>query len=530
MRQLFSSLLLTLAIACSCDRNEDILDNPFPDYSDLTGLTHGMIEIGEKLEDPYTVENMTKALKSLYPTKASDVALLAPTDIYVRFLPANEAQYMLLCKACPNLSDHPLDYEIVREGDYYQDPSIPEGEYTWMYAVLPSDTVLPKGVRAEILDRCYIPDNLKTTRVDPGFPDIDWAAVEMESFRLTGNENMLDRRGGTKSAPSGPCGRIAVVDEHFNSGRPCGVSGVKISANVFVNTCSCTTDDEGYYSMEKRFSSSPRYRIIFANEEGFSIGMNLVLFPASVSTLGKASAEGVSVLIDKNSDYYLFYRSALNNAACDYYRLCRENGIELPPSDMRFWLVRFLPSSSCCMLHHGAVLDNDLLKEYLGDCSAILKYLLPDITIGMSEVKDFYTVYSLVNHELAHASHFSVVGRDYWDRYTEFIVRSFVTSGWKAYGNGNENNSGYCEVGEMWAYHLENAVHARRYPGHVWNAGSNFWFKPQIFDMLVRRGLTSAKLFKALQKEVCTKELLCDKLLELYPEFREDIKETFLRY
>lgn len=521
-----------MAVAASaCDRNEDILDSPYPDYQSIEGVSHDMLELGDKLDDPYTVENMTKALARVYPSTKGSVALLNPTDIYVRFLPETEEQYRTLVSLSPALSDHPLDYEIVREGDYYHDPSIPIGEYTWMYAVLPSDTKLPAGIRAEVLDRCYIPDNLKTTRsAEAG--EYDWRRVVEESFRMTGNGDMLGllESNKTKGSDAGPSGRISLVDEHFNDGRPTGVSGVQVCANVFVNTSTCYTDDEGYYTMEKRLSGTPRYRLIFSNTDGFSIGMNLILVSASVSTLGKASSDGLSVLVDKDSDYRLYYRCAVNNAASNYYLMCRRTGITLPPADTRIWLMRSLPSSSCCMLHHGAVVENDLLKDYLGDYTSLLKHLLPDITIGLSEVNDIYAVFSLTSHELAHASHFSTVGCDYWDRYTEFVVRSFVTSGWKIYGNGDENNAGYCEVGEDWAYHMENKLHAQRYPGHVWNAGSNYWFKPQMLDMLEKRGLSSQKIFKALLPETHSKDKLRAKLIELYPEFKTDVEEAFRRY
>ena len=46
---------------------------------------HGMIVLGDKLEDPYSVENVTKALTSLYASKADRVPVEA-TDLYVRFL------------------------------------------------------------------------------------------------------------------------------------------------------------------------------------------------------------------------------------------------------------------------------------------------------------------------------------------------------------------------------------------------------------------------------------------------------------
>ena len=56
---------------------------------------HGMIVLGDKLEDPYSVENVTKALTSLYASKADRVPVEA-TDLYVRFLPRDEGEYELL--------------------------------------------------------------------------------------------------------------------------------------------------------------------------------------------------------------------------------------------------------------------------------------------------------------------------------------------------------------------------------------------------------------------------------------------------
>ena len=58
-------------------------------------IHHGMIELGEKLEDPYTVENVERAVRSLYPTKADRVDI-HPTDLYVRFLPATDADLAAL--------------------------------------------------------------------------------------------------------------------------------------------------------------------------------------------------------------------------------------------------------------------------------------------------------------------------------------------------------------------------------------------------------------------------------------------------
>ena len=107
-------LAMAAALAAACDGKNFL---PYSEVVDVDGdLPHGMIVLGKQLDDPYTVDNMTKALASVYPTKAGRVQL-DPTDIYVRFLPTDQEQFDRLEKLCPNMLDHPLDYEIVREGD-----------------------------------------------------------------------------------------------------------------------------------------------------------------------------------------------------------------------------------------------------------------------------------------------------------------------------------------------------------------------------------------------------------------------------
>ena len=221
-----------------------------------------MIVLGNKLDDPYTVDNMTKALASVYPTKAGRTDI-RPSDIYVRFLPADEDQYKRLQELGVEMLDHPMDYEILREGDYYHDPSVDEDKITWQYAVVSPSFQFPEGIPYEVLDECYIP-NEAVTRADDG---IDWAAVERESFRLTGNENLYVPE--TKGEATRPEGRIMIVDDKYAEGKPFGVAGVMVSCNVFVKFASCYTDRDGYYEMPKYFSWRPRYRLVFKNKIGF---------------------------------------------------------------------------------------------------------------------------------------------------------------------------------------------------------------------------------------------------------------------
>ncbi|MBQ7269369.1 MAG: hypothetical protein IJS62_05900 [Bacteroidales bacterium] len=262
---------------------------------------HGMIVLGEQLEDPYSVENVSKALHSLYPTRSERV-IPEPTDFYVRFLPSDRAQLEELLSLGLTLLDHPVDYRILREGDYYHDPSVPEGSITWQYAVVGKDFPFPDGIRHEVLDACYIADNDPDSRAD----GIDWVAVEREAYRLTGNEALLSEvsRDGSGAAVRAE-GDILLVDSALGA-APVGVRGVMVVSNSFVKIAKGYTDAQGHYRLNRAFATEMRYRIVFKNEKGFATGFNFILVPASVSTLGKAGPEGVSVTIDERSDRSLF--------------------------------------------------------------------------------------------------------------------------------------------------------------------------------------------------------------------------------
>ena len=164
--------------------------------------------------------------------------------------------------------------------------------------------------------------------------------MEREAYILTGNEDRLDVLMTKSSTKVNPSGRITIVDEHANGGKPFGVAGVRVSCNSFVKFSHCQTDRDGYYTMPDRFSSKLRYRLVFQNTKGFAIGLNLILTPASVSTLGKADPSGVNITVTKNSDDKLFRRCAVNNAAYDYYSRCENSdlGLTLPPGDLRLWI------------------------------------------------------------------------------------------------------------------------------------------------------------------------------------------------
>lgn len=515
--------ILPLFLMCAaCDGNmlsPAVMDEPRVMVEDSN-----MIVLGEKLDDPYTVANMSRALESLYGTKSSRVPI-EPTDYYVRFLPKNEAEFELLRSLGLEMVDHPVDYRILREGDYYHDPEVEEGKITWQYAVVSKDFVFPKKVRYEILDECYLVENAGGgTKADW----VDWAAVEREAYRLTGNEAML--AGQTKSGDGSgvPVGKVTIFDE--SKGEYVGVKGVKVSCNRFVKFASAFTDEEGNYNLGKSFSTDVRYRLMFLNKMGFRIGFNLILLPASVSSFGEHGPEGCDITVDGNSDKILFGRCAVNNAGYEYYNDCEKTGIRKPPANLRLWLFKNLSCSSAPMLQQGTIIDNSLIGEYFGDYTFLIKMFLPDITMGLRDSNDYAAIYSHAIHEMAHASHFMQVGIKYWDAYIKFVIKSFVTSGFVTYGTGVEDGHGYCEIGEMWAYYVQTMYYRERYGDTAASFGTSYWFRPQILVNLDSKGLTRGKTYGALTSDITDIDMFQKKLTSLYPELKNTINQAFERY
>lgn len=498
------------------------------DYEYGRGFAHDRIVLGSRLENPYRTENVTKALYDLYPTKADRVEV-TPTDYYVRFLPKSKSECDCLLSLGLELVDHPLDYEIAVDGDWYHDPEVPENNVTWQYAVVPVDFEFPKEIEYEIIHECYIINPSANAKSD----GIDWEAVERQAFINTGNADRLNgsltKGGNVKVVPSG---RITIVDEHANGGKPFGVAGVKVVCNTFVKFDYAYTDRDGYYTMNKAFSADLRYRLVFSNEKGFAIGLNLILVPASVSTLGKASPLGVNMTVTGESDAKLFRRCVVNNAAYDYCSRCAADdmNIAVPPSGLRLWILNDLKASSAAMLHHGTVLSNSYISAYLGDYALLIKYLLPDITIGTKGKTDYRSIYSTVCHELAHSSHFSKVGLDYWNKYIKYIFESYLESGGMTYGDGTGDNAGHCEIGEDWAYYLESKMYKERYGGVFPTFGTSYWFNPQIFRYLNERGLKTSELFSVLTSEVVSKADLKESLISAFPSRKSVIEQVFNRY
>src|SRR5690348_11923031 len=178
-----------LSLTQSTDIYSDTSFNPHDDDS-----IERMTVLGPQLPNPYLIPNMQQAYLDL----GYDPARATVTNLYVRFKPTVDQLASLdsiMDSQGYDLFDEPMDYQIISEGDYYQDPSIPDSLPTWQYAVVTPNFVPPSGITYQVLAQIHIP------------PD-DYTAIETEAENIAGGGGQQAQvQGGGSVSPYVPqCG------------------------------------------------------------------------------------------------------------------------------------------------------------------------------------------------------------------------------------------------------------------------------------------------------------------------------------
>ena len=246
--------ILSLIVSCQNELPIDLAQPEVPPIAEQQEEfvpSDGMMQLGRKLENPYSLENMRRALNLLPAESRSGFSVedIQPTHLYVKFKPKNvdELDAMLWSDSSLDFYDHPLDYEVVSSGRYYHDPSLPEGVPTYYYVSIPVGHPIPEVCEYEILEELYIPDELTdyTRTLSPSFIN----AIVKKSFELTGNEYECDavatRSDGTTRASYSFGGQIRVYDSWIGEYVP--VAGAKIKCKNWYSTKSAYTDENGEY-------------------------------------------------------------------------------------------------------------------------------------------------------------------------------------------------------------------------------------------------------------------------------------------
>lgn len=238
------------------------------------------IELGEKLKNPFSVENMKIAYANITQrnavARAMNTVEVRPTHWYVRFLPSDYSQYDLLIKDTTlALQDHPVDYAISKPGDFYHDPAVPFGKPTYQYTTVPVEYTVPNGIAFEILEELYLPESdvllQNTTGRTAEEVESFVQALEDEAFLITGHlEDEPSEEFSSLRRPSKwvPAGSVAVFDNRLNTYIP--LEGVKVQARRWFTVKTAYTDASGHFKMSSGFRHQASYRITW-ERDGFDI-------------------------------------------------------------------------------------------------------------------------------------------------------------------------------------------------------------------------------------------------------------------
>ena len=352
--------------------------------------------LGEQLNNPYSVANMQKALETLSETRSDMSEDIEPNKLYVRFLPKDTADLSTLDRLELQLFDYPLDYDILQEGDYYHDPSIPDSMPTWQYTTVDVDFDFP-DIQYEILEECYIPEydddeDTETRSANDNF----MYALEVAAIDNAGLPEKYQVAPETRALGVGkkPSGKVTM--ENDCTGKYDPVKGITVRCHYLVNISNATTDKNGHYEIGHKYVCKPHYALVYKNIKDFTIWGNWSFVAAAQHSLGYHSKTGYDKEIDKEEEEWKW--AVINNAAYDYYNMCYNEGILDPPSNLKIWCWPEAPSSSTPMLHHlkgTKTIDYTsllitLFSSISGDPSVgtslaalVRNGLTPDITIGM---------------------------------------------------------------------------------------------------------------------------------------------------
>ncbi len=441
-------------------------------------LEHPTI-LGERLSNPYLVPNMTKAYRNVY---GKYPAPLPVTHLYVKFTPSDYKQLNILEKEDLDLFEYPLDRELISEGDYYEQPGKGEEDIPDYYAIVESNYIFPPGIKVEVLDRMNIPPN------DP--------AWENEALKLTNNlfdhglygskseaTNTESTMAGAADCSHNPSGRVMVRNNLLTDHSLHPVPGVRIVIRRLFKTERLYTDLNGEFRSGKYYRN--KYTIIakFKNEHA-NISRTRPkrifeqFFPVKIN-FGRW--DNLDCLHSFNIEYpdqtgtvatSQWCAAVAHNALWDYHKLCARSSIGTPPQKLNIILSAKKSSGHGNTYMMQSIMEDNTAAFIAGEALIIgtltamnpvtgvaaiavtefLRTRAPDITYGYGGDPSFLTTdryNELVMHELAHASHYKVVGTVWWAR---FGLAEATNKGEGYYGACCTEKAGMIALGEAWAY------------------------------------------------------------------------------
>ncbi|MHA4845772.1 hypothetical protein ACX0G7_16480 [Flavitalea antarctica] len=416
-----------------------------------------------------------------------------------------------------------MDYELIQEGDYFDDGSTSPEDIPWLYAVVDINFIPPTGIAFELLQRLHVPDDYR---------------IENEAFDITGNyvdtadcsqaalisapQDDAQRTGcNCSTRPSAlscdcrvecgfsrcitplppipitriPVGNITVSDDIVQAIVP--IRKVRMIARRFLKVDRTFTDNNGNYNFTKSFRNKVTILMKFKNVDATVGGLRgarlwQMLFPVKIN-LGRfrGNLNNVRYNVADNNDLRtsgakMWAAATTHNAVQEYTSgYATSEGIGAPPGNLKMLVVPGNGAGSAPMFakrYAGNIPDyfvrqfllpinHNNAPAYLSALATTLAFRL-DVVIGYEGSSSNLTktnarMAELCYHELTHAAHYNKVGNNWYGNFVaaelDEIRLNIDNSALSPYGPGNTSNSPIIALGESWAYHIGHFLTQRKY-------------------------------------------------------------------
>lgn len=509
------------------DRAIEKQDHKFDKYPDKVSKTI----LGKKLNNPFSYNNMLAAAETLSRIHRLDDIEVYTTDIQVKFMPRSyEDVKKLFRDTLLILFDFPLSMEVIEMGDYYIEPGT-QDEIPAFYCIVSEDQNLPEGIPFEVVEKyAYLYDKplliVESFRSTGNFEYVnDYIAYEDFSNDdieiLTGIEPPMiecppecppvlvqsddydpstgsfvyewicdcnpDGGGGGIDPPTNDCGCPVYTDQRKPGGcinvennsinNMEGVNKVRVIIKDYRygRAYQTWTDANGCWKYNKRFKGRMWMWVEFLNADSAERCYRnnwkpwewLIPVKDKVGTIWGPNFNDVEVIYNHwgnqtDTQAQRYWGAATVNNEVQIY-LDETDDIDRPP-----------------------VLLDVLLLPNRGDGSAIMgtywpsaaaASLIPDVTIGIDN-RNRNEQDELCFHEIAHTSHFSQVGFEWWSHLiVQKISNAIVVDGntftfeGDPWGEGDEPDAGYVALAESWAENVSTDLTSNSQEGIVFVNG-----------------------------------------------------------
>ncbi|MBA4260311.1 MAG: hypothetical protein C0446_14205 [Chitinophaga sp.] len=450
--------------------------NPDPNNGDEP------IILGQQLPNPYTVANMQAAVNILYGGNYPITA----SHLYVRFKPSSSEQLVTLDETEDlELQDYPIDYELIQDGDYYQDPTLGTEDFHWLYTVVPANYNFPQGIQHEVLEQLYLPENneiledlaesiVQGAQYQSTLTNAGKNTVKIARLDVQVNDFIFDPDpcfcpptivclpdpncdgGGNPPTPTLPSGIYVEEQTVCNQDtRILPLRQVNIVAKRWFKFWRGFTDDNGKFTVTKNFRN--KVKVIVKTKNGNArvskvrgIRLWQMLFPTRkrIGVFNGSELPSIRYVFTKptdgsasNKDLAYWASATTHNSIVEFREHTTEFNLTQPPSNLKVMVTNwgFMENSGAAPMWNKCnnnlipasfatffVANSNFVLAGVTVLTTILKNQM-DMIIGYksTDYNCFLTssqLRSVVYHELGHAQHYSQAGCDFWTQYRNGIV------------------------------------------------------------------------------------------------------------